>query len=329
MGVVEGPSGGPSVARPLPAPTYSLRQLWYFVAVAEAGSISAAAEKLLVSQSAVSLALTELERALKVQLCVRRKAHGITLTRNGQETLHRARELLRQADDVQLGVHGGGLAGPLVLGCYLTLAPTLLPRLMAEFGQLHPRVELSFAEGTADAMQRGVLTGEMELAIVYDIIVQPALERVELFHARPHVLLPADHPLASASPTHVSLCDLASEPMVLYDSAPSSTHTLLLCRQAGVVPLVRHTTTNFETARGLVGRGLGWALLIQRPPNDRTYEDRRIVHRDIVELGDYTVAVLLVWAADGRLTRRAETFARFCVEAFDHPADKPAGRPIT
>ncbi|GAA1022376.1 LysR family transcriptional regulator [Acrocarpospora pleiomorpha] len=313
---IEGP------ARSAAAPPFSLRQLWYFVAVAEAGSISAAAESLRVSHSAVSLAVTELERTLKVQLCVRRKAHGIILTQAGHETLRRARELLRQAEDMNLGVRGTSLNGPLSLGCYLTLAPTLLPRLLAEFGRVNPAVTVSFSEDTADALQRRALEGELELVILYDMTVQPGLERVELFRARPHVVLPADHPLALASDTHVSLRDLADEPMVLYDSSPSSTHTLLLCTQAGIRPKVRHTTTNFETARGLVGRGLGWAILIQRPPNDRTYEDLQVAHRDIVELEDYSVAVILGWAAGSKRTRRAEAFAQHCIDTFRPRADR-------
>ena len=85
---------------PHKVPGYSLRQLLYFVAVAEKGTVSAASERLRVSPSAVSLAISELERALKVQLCVRRKAHGVTLTVSGTQLLHHARALLRQAREL-------------------------------------------------------------------------------------------------------------------------------------------------------------------------------------------------------------------------------------
>lgn len=67
-----------------------MRQLAAFVAVAETGTISAAAERLHLSPSALSAALTELERALKVQLCVRRRSFGIQLTRTGEAVLVRA-----------------------------------------------------------------------------------------------------------------------------------------------------------------------------------------------------------------------------------------------
>jgi len=82
-------------------PAYSLRQLAYFVAVAEAGTLAGASATLHVSASALSLALDELERALDAQLTVRRRAHGIRLTPAGQETLRRARRLLREAEEYE------------------------------------------------------------------------------------------------------------------------------------------------------------------------------------------------------------------------------------
>ncbi|GGJ60308.1 helix-turn-helix domain-containing protein [Streptomyces brasiliensis] len=77
-------------------PSFSLRQLHVFVAIAETGAISRAAERLLVSQSSVSLALTELERTLRTTLCVRRRAHGVQLTPAGEAVLTHARLLLRR-----------------------------------------------------------------------------------------------------------------------------------------------------------------------------------------------------------------------------------------
>ncbi|MGH2602291.1 MAG: LysR substrate-binding domain-containing protein [Dehalococcoidia bacterium] len=300
-------------------PGFSLRQLWYFVAAAEAGTISAAADKLHVSQSAVSLALNELERALKVQLCVRRKAHGITLTPTGTQALRQARSLLRQAAELEADSTSGAeeLTGRLALGCYLTLAPTVLPRLLHGFGARHPRVSIDFSEGTQDALQRLLLAGELDLAVLYDMEILPEIAQVELYRRRPHVLLPADHRLASEAV--VALHDLADEPMVLLDAPPSSHHTLRLCEDVGVKPLVRHRTSNFETARALVGRGLGYAMLIQRPANERTYEGLPVVYKDIAELAGYHVAVLLTWPRHTRLTRRSEEFLRYCREVFaDH-----------
>lgn len=307
--------------KPSKVPGFSLRQLSYFVAVAEEGAISAAAARLHVSQSAISLAITELERALKVQLCVRRKAHGITLTPSGAQALQHARALLRQAAELETESTGDSaeLTGRLALGCYLTLAPTVLPRLLHGFGTRHPRVTIDFTEGTQDSLQRLLLAGELDLAVLYDMEIQPEITHVELYRRAPHVLLPADHRLAGKA--EVALRDLADEPMVLLEAPPSSHHTLRLCADAGVKPLVRHRTSNFETARSLVGRGLGYAMLIQRPANDRTYEGLPVAYKPVAELAGYAVAVLLAWPRHTRLGRRAAEFVAFCQEIF---ADDPA-----
>src|SRR6266496_1044695 len=179
-------------------PRFSLRQLQYFVAIAENGTLSGAAGRLHVSQPTLSQALTDLERALTVQLCVRRKAHGVTLTPSGVQVLHQARQLLRQAEDLHNTAAGDGqLTGVLSVGCYVTFAPTVLPPLLQGFGVAHPEVTLDFTEDTQDVLQHRLLTGELDVAILYDMEIPPELARTVLYTVRPHILLPADHPMAA------------------------------------------------------------------------------------------------------------------------------------
>lgn len=291
---------------------FSLRQLEYFVAVAEAGTLAKAAVRLHVSQPGLSQSLTDLERALDVQLAVRRKAHGVTLTPTGRQVLHMARELLRRAEDLESVASGGDyLSGVLSIGCYVSLAPTALPPLLQEFSTLHPGLELEFVEGTQDVLQRRLLSGELDVAILYDMEVQPEMSRAVIDTKRPHILLPESHRFAGRSA--VSLADLAEEPMVLLDAPPSSHNTLGIFERFGVVPDVRYRPTTFELTRALVGRGMGYALLVQRPANERTYEGHRVVVKEIAEqVGDSRV--LVVWPKTIRLNRRAQAFVEFCRE---------------
>jgi DNA-binding transcriptional LysR family regulator len=285
--------------------------LLYFVAVAEEGTVSSASERLRVSPSAVSLALTELERALKVQLCIRRKAHGVTLTVSGTQLLKHARALLRQARELESEVANaeGELSGLLSVGCFMGLAPVMLPKLLHGFGKRHPRVTIDFEEGDQTGLQQRLLAGKLDLVVLYDVALSPEIGGVELTRMRPHIMLSADHRLAG-EPV-VALHDLAEEPMVLLQEPPSPEHSLALCHQAGVAPVIRYRARNGETARALVGRGLGYAIIMQRPPNDRTYEGLRVVHKEIAELPRHEVPVLLGWPRRTRLTRRAEAFARY------------------
>lgn len=307
---------------------FSLRQLEYFVAIAEAGTLSEAAARLHVSQPGLSHSLTELERALDVQLAVRRKAHGVTLTPSGTQVLRYARELLRRAEDLE-GVASGGdvLTGTLSLGCYVTLAPTALPPLLERFTSRHPGVAIDFVEGTQDVIQRRLLAGELDLAILYDMEVLPEMTQAVIHTMRPHILLPADHRLADAP--SVSLAELAEEPQVLLDAPPSSHNTYAIYDRFGITPNVRYRPTTFELARALVGRGMGYALLVQRPANDHTYEGRQVVIKEIAEPVDEH-RVLVVWPRTTRLNRRAQAFVDCCrMRALDASSPPPAAQPPT
>lgn len=295
------------------SPRFSLRQLQYFVAVAEAGTLSAASQRLHVSQPGLSQAVTDLERALNAQLTVRRKAHGVTLTPTGAEVLRLARALLRQAEDLENAASGSGaLGGVLSLGCYVTLAPTALPPLLKGFSTAHPGVSVDFVEGTQDVLQQRLLRGELDLAILYDMEVLPGIEHRTLHTTRPHILLPADHPLADRP--SVSLAELTDEPMVLLDAPPSSHNTLAIFDSLGLTPRVTYRPTTFELTRALVGRGMGYAVLVQRPAGDRTYDGHRVVIKEIAEpVAD--ARVLLAWPKAARLNRRALAFLEFCTDA--------------
>ena len=146
----------------------SLRQLAHFVAVAEDGTISGAAERLIMSSSALSASITELERTLGADLLVRRRAQGVSLTPMGQLVLDKARRLLSDGAELTHLVRGNGtdLVGPLIVGCFVTLAPTVLPRLLADFEELHPRVTHHLIEGHQNKLREARQAGGIEAAVL-------------------------------------------------------------------------------------------------------------------------------------------------------------------
>ena len=163
----------------------TFRQLGHFVAVAEVGSIAGAAQRLQFSPSAVSASISELERALGAQLCIRRRAQGVTLTPTGSLVLLRAKRLLADVAELNHAVHGGGeLVGPLVVGCFHSLAPTLLPSLLEEFERRHPRVSIDFVVGAQDELQHDIISGRIDAALMYDMSGTEQLGRATLFQTR-------------------------------------------------------------------------------------------------------------------------------------------------
>ncbi|PXY23446.1 LysR family transcriptional regulator [Prauserella coralliicola] len=291
-------------------PSYTLRQLEYFVAVADAGSISSAAAALHVTPTAVASAMNELERILRTQLMVRRKAHGVALTPTGTALYQRATALLRAADEIELvtGARTGELVGPLVVGCYSTLAPTIVPPLVEWMSGQHPKVDLTVVTGSQVELPQQLLAGTLDLAIGYDIALPEGLASVRLYGAPAYVLLPPLHPLAARA--SVTLAELADEPMILLELPPADQHTLSLFARAGVTPTISVRTSDFELTRSLVARGFGYSILIQRPVPNASYEGLPLA---VVEISPnvVTTAVRMMWPQDVRLTERAEALVEF------------------
>lgn len=295
-------------------PRFSLRQLGYFVAIAEAGSIRGACERLNISHAALSQAMDELEQALGGPLLIRQRARGVSLTPAGAGLVWQARALLQAADAIP-GVLEGvqqRLVGRLSVGCYSTLAPVLIPRLFSGFRERHPEVELEFVEGSTAEIAAMLKNGRCETALLYAFALDEDIATEPLYPVTPHVVLSASHPLAG-SPS-VDLKDLVHEPLILFEVAPALANTMDVFDHLGLHPRIGVRTVNFELARALAARGLGYAVLLQRPAIDVSYEGWPLVTRSIKGYAR-ELSVVCAHVAANRPTQRAEAFRRFCREA--------------
>jgi DNA-binding transcriptional LysR family regulator len=300
--------------RSLIYPPLDLRQVSCFVAAATAGTMTAAGEKLLLSQSAVSFAVRALERRLGVQLLVRRSARSLRLTPAGARFLPAARQLLAHADEVQRRnlATESGVSGPLTVGCFPTVAPFLLPGLIESFTALHPDVMLDFVEGSAPDLEDAMHSGTCDLAVVEAVGLGADIEHETLFVSTPYALFAADDPMARAD--SVDAADLATRDMIMFDLPPSRQLLERVFTQRGLMPHVRHRSANHELVRALVGRGLGFALLVTRPVHDLTHEGRSLAAVPLA--GDVPAhAFALAYPRSARLTRQASAFAQHCREA--------------
>lgn len=291
----------------------NLRQIEAFVAAAEEGSMTAAAERLRLSQSAVSLAVAALERSLGTALFVRHRGRGLTPTAAGRELLLPARNLLSDADALvsQADVIGRGLSGRLTIGCFGTAAPLILPALMETFERRYPGMSLDFVEGSTDVLEAALLDGRCEIALMYDVGLHVALEKEPLYSAVPYALFAPEHPLADRA--SVTLAELAGHDFVALDVQPVHQHQIELFAHAGAVPRIRYRTSSYELVRSLVARNLGFTLLISRPYGDVSYEGRPLAAVPLS--GDVKTADVMLARPPGvRPTLRAEAFAAHCRE---------------
>ena len=291
-------------------PGFTLRQLSYLLAAARHGTIAGAASELHVSPSAVSDAITQLERMFTVQLCVRKQAQGLTLTTAGRHLAAQARPLLAAAKDIEAQAKApeGQLAGPLTIGCYPTLAPKVLPVLLDEFGAAHPFVTLEIREDSQDRLFAQMETGEVDVVFAYETLVPGNPRRAKLMERPAYVVLSPDHPLATRDALRLE--ELADYDMILLDSPPSREHTLSMFAERGIEPKVRHRTSSFEVVRTLVARGLGYGILVQRPENNASYEGLPLTTREI-EPSVAPVAVEVVWPATHKTSTKVQALIDF------------------
>ncbi len=292
---------------------FTLRQLEYLVTCIDCRSVAGAAERLNVSQPTISVAITKLEEQLGVQLLLRHPSRGVTATSAAEKVLHSARSLLAHAGDLERQVieTGATLAGELRLGSFSTLAPTMLPSLIHELSLRHPDIRVHLREGPQDQMVEALYDGQLDLALLYDIELPDDLHTVPLAERLPYVALSPGHPLAEQ--THVALDDLVAEPMILLDVPPSREYFLSLFRDAGLEPTVAHSSPSIEMVRGMVGCGLGYALLVTRPDGDRTYDGHALAIRPLKDVVQ-TSRLVLARLASLRPTRLMTRFEEVAAE---------------
>lgn len=304
----------------------TLRQLELFIAAAHHGSFAAAAEAVYVTPNAVSSAVTELETSFKTQLFIRRRAKGLTTTPAGQDLVVRAQQLLDQARELTL--HIGNVddvpRGPVKVGCYTTLAATVVPELWAQVTQHLPQVQLELEEGPVEVLSQKLLDGHMDMMISYQVGLPMGVVSHELFQTSPQVILPAHHRLADDSP--VALQSLEHEPLILLDLPPAGDNTLRLLHDQGLEPNVIHRSSSYETVRSMVARGFGYSLFFQQTMTEVSYEGLRLVHRK-TDPPLPAEPVVLSRHEEARPTRRAEAVAEMIHKMTDTSIHRPTLEP--
>ncbi|GGA64391.1 LysR family transcriptional regulator [Pseudoclavibacter endophyticus] len=241
----------------------TLRQLEYFVAIADAGSITGAAEACRVTQAAVSVALGQLEQRVGTRLVIRRPGHGVTLTSEGVAVAAHSRTVLDEVGKVSSIVAEvrGRLSGPLSIGVYRTLAQHTIPALIGWFSDRHPDVSLQFSEGSGGDVQHDLLAGRVQLAVIYRAQLIAGCSPTILREGRRMAAFSPEHPLATRA--RLTMRDLAEHPAIFLDEEPALQRTLAAFASEGVEPLVPWRGRSIEAILNVVGRGLAYSIVMQ------------------------------------------------------------------
>ena len=287
---------------------FTLRQLQYFVAVAEQGTVSRAAQNLSISQSAVTEAIKELEVDLGVEL-FERHPRGLNITHKGHQFLRHATKILGDVSDARRTFAGSpeAASGSLHLGVTSLVAGYVLSDLLARYRRAYPGIEVSAIEDNGDYLEHLLVGGELDIAVmvISNLRDRMALQ-AEILEISPYRLwMPLGHPLTTAE--IVTLSDIASEPLIMLTIDEIEENTGRLLMALGARPNVAFRTRSVEAVRSLVATGAGIALLPDLVYRPWSLEGDRIESRDIA--GQLPVVqVGMVWRRGSGLAQSARDF---------------------
>jgi DNA-binding transcriptional LysR family regulator len=239
-----------------------IRQLEYFVAVAEEANFTRAAERVHISQSGVSAQIQQLERELGATL-IDRSGRTATLTTAGTAALEHARAVLASVTAVRRAVDEVTelVRGRLVIGMVTACTVTPLFDALAAFHTAHPGVEVTLIEDNSDRLIERVRSGAMDLALIGAGGVTPAgLDALTIISERLVACVPAGHPLTTLRP--VTLADISAHPIVcLPEGTGIRTVFDQACAAKGIKPEIALQASAPAAVADLAIRGLGVAIL--------------------------------------------------------------------
>lgn len=257
---------------------FTFRQLEYFIAAGEAGSITLASERIRISQPSISTAIVHLEQEIGTRLFIRHHAVGISLTRAGRVLLLEAKRVVAQAESLYATASevNEQIRGSLVVGCLTTLAPMIMPELMHSFTAVYPDVVIRHIGTDQERLLDGLRQGEIDIAITYDLYVAEEISFSALSTLPTHVVLGEAHPLASRQ--EISLHELIDEPLLLLDLPMSREYFLAMFMKEGLRPRIGTRSEHQDVIRTMVANGYGYTLANVRPRSDLALDGRRVVH---------------------------------------------------
>ncbi|MDQ0391520.1 LysR substrate-binding domain-containing protein [Labrys monachus] len=303
--------------------SFTLPQLRHFVAAAETGRISRAAEHCNIAQPSLSTSLRNLEDGLGVAL-FRREASGLYLTAEGERLLRHAKHILSAVTEATEDTRAARdlAAGEIRIAVTETVSGFLVPALLRQIAQALPSVTVQIVEFERREAEDRLLAGEFDLSIA---ILMPQSERRRLVHdvlirSRRQLWTCLDHPLLEKEA--VSLADVAACDFALLDMDEHVSIAQGYWAEHGLAPRIMFRSKSLECIRSLVGQGSGVTILSDFVYRAWSHDGGRIRRRPLRDAVP-TMDIGIAYKADRPLTPSA----RSVVELARRLSMTSAGRP--
>ena len=259
-----------------------IKQLRYFLAVAQELNFTRAAEKLFMAQPPLSQQIMGLEEELGVALFRRSNRH-VELTAAGEALLLHARRVLNAASEAVATVHAvrDGRRGNITVGAVHSAIYTLLPETLAAFARSHPDVDVDVREMAIHDQVRALREGVIDLAILRGPLADPEFFCEPLYGDPMIAVLPASTALAGQR--RVSLKDLAELRLIAISEQSNRHYSDMVSgmfEKAQCMPQSLQSVTSMHNLLCLVGAGIGFGIV---PLSTSAVQLRQVVFRPLVE----------------------------------------------
>ena len=238
-----------------------LHQLRYFVAVADCGNFTRAAEACHVAQPSLSQQIIKLETELGHPL-LERLNRRVRLTAVGRSFYERAVRILAEIEQAGAEARGDAVhaGGTLRVGAILTVAPYVLPKLAQRFTARQPAAELILREDVTERLVADCIAGELDLILTAEPLDHEHLHVEPWFEDELLLATPANHPLAKRR--RVSMADVINEPFILLDPIHCLGDQIIsFCHDRNYRPAVRCSSSQLLTVQQMVAAGQGVSLV--------------------------------------------------------------------
>jgi LysR family hydrogen peroxide-inducible transcriptional activator len=284
-----------------------MHQLRYVVAVSRAGNFSRAAEQCHVSQPSLSQQILKLEEELGERLFYRTKREA-KLTPHGEAFLLRAAKILEEVDAARREASDAQrlLRGRLIVGVLPTIAPYLLPEVLADFAEKFPGVEIVVHEDTTAQLLKLAQAYEIDFALASRPIQDERMEVKDLFTEELRLALPPGHPLTRKR--QVRLADVEKEPFIIMKEGHClGDQVLNFCERRDLKPTINFRSAQLETIQALVRSGIGISLV---PAMAACSERKDLPEYRSLPAPKPERKIVAVWSKQRLLSRAANQFLK-------------------
>ncbi|UOQ47705.1 LysR family transcriptional regulator [Gracilibacillus caseinilyticus] len=291
-----------------------LRQLRYFVEVAEREHVSEAAAVLHVAQSAISRQISNLEAELGVEL-FERDGRNVRLTHIGRIFLTHTKSALKAIDHAkkQIDEFIDPERGSIKIGFPTSLAGNMLPTVISEFKKKHPKIDFQLRQGSYNFLIDAVKNREIDVAFIGPVPDDlPDIKGEVLFNENFYALVPISHPAATKGV--IDLPTLKDESFVLFPKG-YVLHQLVIdgCIRAGFNPIATSQGEDLDAIKGLVAAGIGITLLPESAFNDlNPFYSAKVA----IKNPELTRTVGVIIPKKRKLAPSEQVFYEFIIEFF-------------